>query len=961
VVLLPNGGTPVLEGRPIMRPATSVRWTSWAALTLFAIFVALPGSSRSPFSGIPFSSKAHAVVAFVLALGICLALFPPTRPVRRRWLIALVVMALLKAALGAALIDEGWQGRYWTAGIVDKPSPHRTRMRPVRFFRRGIQSYRIDRAIDFDGINFALYYVNDFPRSMLKISDDFANPLRVHWTGYVNAPAPTALNMAVTANGMATMTVDGIETFRGASPRSVPVRRFLTAGNHRIDITYDKPIDVTPAISVAPWPFPTTPFPTGAAAAARSRLAAWAIALLGLLALVVLLAALADAYRRVSRFLLEDIWREPDKVALIALVSLVLLVGVRQAVLVRATTMPLAVGDDPRAYEGIARIALFDGPLMVTDRGAAFFFYPLYSYSLAAAHMLFGEDYGTIRFFNWLCIASSLVLVWAVLRKWLSAGSLVVTLFVFGYFTEAYVSPYAHASFTDNLFLPLSVAVVLAAANAFEKQSFAWLMITGLLTALGAAARPSLMLHAPIFFLTLLLFWGRRASGRALAAGVFAVGFAAGLAPFTIRNWLVAKKFVLLVMSGNIMLPLCLYPPDISREMINRGSTTIEGSIRLALLIVRQHPVYTIGVELRKVLFTAGFTWVGPDVFAYPRLLILTPIIFGVAVWARCIPRPALIAISSFALSHLAAMVFAAPWTYGYKTILPFHFMLAAGAAFLLPQRGRVAVREAAIQRQRSPGRKSVSVILPTYNEKDSIRQVILEFFSTGVVDEIVVVNNNAAEGTSEQIAGTGAREVFEPQQGYGAAIRRGIREATGDCVVICEPDGTFLARDIVKLLAYADDFDVVYGSRTSQLLVWRGANMGLFLRIGNWAVAKYLQFLFNAPSLSDVGCTMRLLHRHVVEELTNEFEVDGSPFSAEMIVLTLRHNYRVVQIPVNYTERVGASSVTGEPGTAFILGLEMIWLITRHRLRNIIENREDTRVIPPPLLSGAELRRPLR
>jgi hypothetical protein len=136
---------------------------------------------------------------------------------------------------------------------------------------------------------------------------------------------------------------------------------------------------------------------------------------------------------------------------------------------------------------------------------------------------------------------------------------------------------------------------------------------------------------------------------------------------------------------------------------------------------------------------------------------------------------------------------------------------------------------------------------------------------------------------------------------------------------------------------------------------------MGLFLRIGNWAVAKYLQFLFNAPSLSDVGCTMRLLHRHVVEELTNEFEVDGSPFSAEMIVLTLRHNYRVVQIPVNYTERVGASSVTGEPGTAFILGLEMIWLITRHRLRNIIENREDTRVIPPPLLSGAELRRPLR
>lgn len=52
-----------------MRPANSVRWTSWAALTLFVVFVALPGRSRSPFSGIPFSSQAHAVVAaFLLGL-----------------------------------------------------------------------------------------------------------------------------------------------------------------------------------------------------------------------------------------------------------------------------------------------------------------------------------------------------------------------------------------------------------------------------------------------------------------------------------------------------------------------------------------------------------------------------------------------------------------------------------------------------------------------------------------------------------------------------------------------------------------------------------------------------------------------------------------------------------------------------------------------------------------------------
>src|SRR5215210_5304117 len=108
---------------------------------------------------------------------------------------------------------------------------------------------------------------------------------------------------------------------------------------------------------------------------------------------------------------------------------------------------------------------------------------------------------------------------------------------------------------------------------------------------------------------------------------------------------------------------------------------------------------------------------------------------------------------------------------------------------------------------------RSVSVILPTYNERDSIRRSIEEFFETGVVDEVLVINNNAAAGTSEEVARTRAREIFEPRQGYGSAIQRGLQDAIGDYLVICEPDGTFLARDVYKLLAFADDFDVVFGS----------------------------------------------------------------------------------------------------------------------------------------------------
>jgi glycosyltransferase involved in cell wall biosynthesis len=237
---------------------------------------------------------------------------------------------------------------------------------------------------------------------------------------------------------------------------------------------------------------------------------------------------------------------------------------------------------------------------------------------------------------------------------------------------------------------------------------------------------------------------------------------------------------------------------------------------------------------------------------------------------------------------------------------------------------------------------RRISVVFPTYNERDSIRSAIVDFASTGVVDEIIVVNNNAAPGTSEEVAagidqvpdGTVVREVHEYRQGYGFAIQRGLREAVGEYIVVSEPDGTFLGRDTFKLLAYVDDFDVVYGSRTARTFIWRGANMGAFLRWGNWAVAKLMEFLFNSTNLTDVGCTMRLVRREAVDVLLPEFTVGGSAFGPEMMLLSLLHGLRIIQIPVNYLPRVGESSVTGDVRKALWLGLGMIQLVLRYRLR---------------------------
>jgi glycosyltransferase involved in cell wall biosynthesis len=236
---------------------------------------------------------------------------------------------------------------------------------------------------------------------------------------------------------------------------------------------------------------------------------------------------------------------------------------------------------------------------------------------------------------------------------------------------------------------------------------------------------------------------------------------------------------------------------------------------------------------------------------------------------------------------------------------------------------------------------KTISVILPTYNEKDSIRACIDGFFATGYVDEVIVVNNNAAPGTTEEVAKTAARQVIEKKQGYGHSIQRGLAEAVGDLLIICEPDGTFRPKDITRFLSYSDEFDVVLGTRTTRELIGERANMGFFLRWGNWAVAKMMMVLFNTTSLSDVGCTFRLLHRSVYESIRPHFSIGTSHFGVEMMLIIFMRGYRTIEISANYLERVGVSSVTGDFRKAVALGTKMILFTLRFYILHRVFKRD--------------------
>jgi glycosyltransferase involved in cell wall biosynthesis len=230
-------------------------------------------------------------------------------------------------------------------------------------------------------------------------------------------------------------------------------------------------------------------------------------------------------------------------------------------------------------------------------------------------------------------------------------------------------------------------------------------------------------------------------------------------------------------------------------------------------------------------------------------------------------------------------------------------------------------------------GTKTVSVVFPAYNEGGNIRRAVEDFFLSGVVDEVIVVDNNSRDATAAEAAAGRARVISETKQGYGYALQRGLREATGDLIIMAEPDGTFVGRDVLKLLAYSEDFEMVCGTRTTRELIWEQANMGWFMRVGNWAVAKLIQVLFDGPSLSDCGCTLRLTHRPALARFIDDLTVGGSHFLPEMVILGLKRGLRIIEVPVNYRDRVGESKITGTLKGTLRTGTNMIILALKCRL----------------------------
>src|SRR6476620_8483600 len=108
----------------------------------------------------------------------------------------------------------------------------------------------------------------------------------------------------------------------------------------------------------------------------------------------------------------------------------------------------------------------------------------------------------------------------------------------------------------------------------------------------------------------------------------------------------------------------------------------------------------------------------------------------------------------------------------------------------------------------------ATSVLIPAYNESSSIDSVVAALRSTGAWREIIVVDDGSSDGTAARARSAGAHVISHPYNiGNGAAVKTGIRAASGEFILIMDGDGQHTAADAVRLVQFLGEYDLVVGA----------------------------------------------------------------------------------------------------------------------------------------------------
>lgn len=223
----------------------------------------------------------------------------------------------------------------------------------------------------------------------------------------------------------------------------------------------------------------------------------------------------------------------------------------------------------------------------------------------------------------------------------------------------------------------------------------------------------------------------------------------------------------------------------------------------------------------------------------------------------------------------------------------------------------------------------NVSIIIPAYNEKNTIVEILERVERTEIPSEIIVVDDGSQDGTRDilnELDGTGCVRVIlhERNQGKGRAVMTGIRAAKGDVLIIQDADLEYDPRDYPALLTPIEEglAEVVYGSRF--LGAPRRTSM-FWHMVANKLLTLMTNVLYN-NILTDMETGYKVFKREVVQDM--KIKARRFDFEPEFTAKILKRKYHIYEVPIRFTPRDYSEGKKIKLKDAF----EAVWTLIKYR-----------------------------
>ena len=241
---------------------------------------------------------------------------------------------------------------------------------------------------------------------------------------------------------------------------------------------------------------------------------------------------------------------------------------------------------------------------------------------------------------------------------------------------------------------------------------------------------------------------------------------------------------------------------------------------------------------------------------------------------------------------------------------------------------------------------RQICVIMPTFNEESTIKQVVEDFQRQNFVKYVVVIDNKSTDDTVKIAKECGVKVIEKIEnKGYSHSLVLGLKEALktdANIIAITESDGTFNGYDLEKMVPYLNNCDMVIGSRQNQVISEKGNQNSGFFVWANFLLAKLIQIKYlsldhmGIINLTDVGCIYRVIKRDALEKIISKLTYPGSDrpvggigIGLYITMLGIEEDLKIIEIPVTFKRRIGKSKLTGAGKKKTInIGLRFLWLI---------------------------------